>query len=83
PVTVALTIPAVSLGFQYVALRFGLLAFLAALLPVGWLFLSGWSLDVRAWYATGPNLGVAVMLALTLYAAHTATGGRLLRVAAD
>jgi serine/threonine-protein kinase len=82
-VTVALTLPAVSLGFQYVALRFGLLAFLAALLPTGWLFLSGWTLDVRAWYATGPNLGVAVMLALTLYAAHTATGGRLLRAGAD
>jgi serine/threonine-protein kinase len=41
-VTVGLTISVVSLGGQYVALRFGLLAFLAALLPAGWLFLSGW-----------------------------------------
>jgi serine/threonine-protein kinase len=78
PVTLALSVIVGSLGLQWVALRFGLLAFLAAFLPIGWLLVNGWSLDVRAWYATGPTLGVAVMLALTLYAAYTATGGRLL-----
>jgi hypothetical protein len=77
PVTLVLTVVATVLGLQFVALRLGLLAFVASLLPYGWLFLNGWSLDIRAWYATGPNLGVAVMLALALYAAYTATAGRL------
>src|SRR5262249_24318648 len=77
PVTHVLTVFVAVLGLQFVALRFGLLAFVAAMLPYGWLNLNGWSLDVRAWYATGPNLGVAVMLALTLYAAYTACGGWL------
>ena len=62
--------------FQVIALRFGLLAFVVSLLPWGWLLLSGWSLDVRAWYATGPNLAAAVMLGLTGYCAYVATGGR-------
>lgn len=75
PITQALTVPVAVLGIQFVALRFGLLAFIVTLLPWGWLALSGWSLDVRAWYATGPNLAAAVMLTLTVYAAYTATGG--------
>jgi hypothetical protein len=75
PVTAALTVLVGVLGLQFVALRFGLLAFLAAMLPWGWLIFCGWTLDVRAWYATGPNLGIAVMLALTLSAAYTACGG--------
>jgi hypothetical protein len=77
PVTLALSVTVCGLVLQFVALRFGLLAFLAAFLPTGWLLLNGWTLDVRAWYATGPNLGVAVMLGLTVYAAYTAAGGRL------
>ena len=47
------------------------------MLSFGWLLSSLWSLDVRAWYAAGPNLGAA----LTGYAAYTATGGRLLGAA--
>lgn len=38
---------------------------------------AGWTLDVRAGYATGPNLAVAVLLALTGYCARVATGGRV------
>jgi hypothetical protein len=75
PVTLAVTVAAGAVVLQVTALRFGLLTFVVSLLPWGWLLLSGWSLDVRAWYATGPNLGVAVMLALTMYAAYTACGG--------
>lgn len=77
PVAVTIAILVGAVGLQLVALRFGLLAFLSAMLPVGWLHLSGWTLDVRAWYATGPTLGIVVLLALTLFAAHFATGGRL------
>jgi hypothetical protein len=72
--TVAVTMA----GFQFVALRFGLLTSAVAAYNV--LVDIGWTLDVRAWYATGPNLGVAAMLALTLYSAYTATAGRLYRV---
>jgi hypothetical protein len=76
PVTLAFTVAVGAVVLQVTALRFGLLTFVASMLPWGWLLLGGWSLDVRAWYATGPTLGVAVMLALTVYAAHTAVGGR-------
>jgi hypothetical protein len=76
PVTLAVTVAVGAVVLQVTALRFGLLAFVASLLPWGWLLLSGWSLDVRAWYATGPNLAIGVMLALTGYCAYTATGGR-------
>ena len=63
PVSFALTVLVSTLGLQFVALRFGLLAFVTAMLPLGWLCLSGWTFDVRAWYATGPNLAVGVLLA--------------------
>src|SRR5262249_10980918 len=78
PVTALFTILVAVLGMQFVALRFGLLAFVAAFVTIGWLALSGWTLEVRTWYATGPNLAVAVMMTLVLYSAWTATGGRLL-----
>lgn len=78
PVSFALTVLVATVGLQFVALRFGLLAFVTAFLPFGWLCLSGWTFDVRAWYATGPNLAIGVLLALTLFAAYFATGGRLL-----
>jgi hypothetical protein len=77
PVCLGLTVAVCVVWFQVIALRFGLLAFVVSILPWGWLLLGGWSLDVRAWYATGPNLGVAVMLALTGYSAYVATGGRV------
>lgn len=77
PVTQAITVLVAVVWFQVIALRFGLLAFVVSLFPWGWLLLSGWSLDVRAWYATGPNLAVAAMLALAGYSALTTTGGRL------
>ena len=63
PVAVTIAVLVGAVGLQLVALRFGLLAFLSSMLPIGWLYLSGWTLDVRAWYATGPNLGIAVLLA--------------------
>lgn len=75
PVTRVLTaVPAILL-LQFVTLRYGLLAFVCTLLAFGWMVANGWSLDVRAWYATGPNLGVTIMIALTLYAAYTAVDG--------
>jgi hypothetical protein len=76
PWVAGLSVAVTASALQFIGLRYGLLAFLAAMAPLSWLVMSNWSFDVRAWYATGPNLGVAVMLALTLYAAYTAVGPR-------
>ncbi|HVK14349.1 MAG TPA: serine/threonine-protein kinase [Gemmataceae bacterium] len=83
PLTLLISVVVSAGGLQLIGLRFGLLAFVAAMLPFGWLVDTGWTLDVRAWYAAGPNLGVALLLALTGYAAYTATGGRLFGRPAD
>jgi hypothetical protein len=69
------TVVAAMTLLQFVALRFGLLAFGAAGVAQNVMVDTHWTLDVGAWYATGPNLGVAVLLALTVYAAYTACGG--------
>jgi hypothetical protein len=78
PAAVIFTVIIVAGGFALVARHFGLLTFVSAYVAFGWLLISGWTLDVRSWYATGPALAIALLLGVTLYAAHTATEGRLL-----
>jgi hypothetical protein len=76
PVTTVLSVVAITVAMQLVALRYGLLSFVVAFAVMTGLLDPGWTLDVGAWYATGPNVFVAALLALTLYAAYTACGGR-------
>jgi hypothetical protein len=78
PLLATLTAVAIIGGMQWLALRYGVLAFVVEFCTFWSLLFSGWSLDVGAWFAVGPNLFVAALLALTLYAAYTATEGRLL-----
>jgi hypothetical protein len=63
-------------GLQLIALRFGLVAFAASMLCYGWLLMTGWTLDVGAWFATGPNLGIVLLLTLTAACAYLASRGR-------
>jgi hypothetical protein len=78
PLTRTLTAIVIIGGLQWIALRYGVLTFVVAFCAMGSLLDAGWSFDVGAWFAVGPNLFVAALLALTLYAAYTATEGRLL-----
>ncbi|HKB39470.1 MAG TPA: hypothetical protein VKD72_23740, partial [Gemmataceae bacterium] len=77
PVAVFFTAVITAGGFALIARHFGLLVFVSAFVAFGWLVVSGWTLDVRAWYATGPALAIALLLGVTLYVAYTATEGRL------
>jgi len=76
PASAALTIVACSIGVQLVALRYGLLAVAAAFAAQAWLVYTNWTLDVRAWFAAGPNLAVALLAAAAAYCAYTASLAR-------
>ena len=59
-----------------ILLRFGLLPLIVADLVGGLLFLV--STDFSAWYAGDTYIALALILAITAYAFHTALGGRKL-----
>jgi len=77
PATTAVTAVVTGGLLQFVALRFGLLAFVSSLVCETWLLTCNWSLDVRAWFATGPNLAIALLVGLAVYCAYVTTDGRL------
>ncbi|HUR52622.1 MAG TPA: serine/threonine-protein kinase, partial [Gemmataceae bacterium] len=76
PVRTAFIVLVNGTGMILLALRYGLLTFVALFVGSFSLLVGGGVPAVGVWFATGPLMALGAMLLVTLYAAYHAAGGR-------